>query len=175
MSIAGILGSSFSNSQATAPYQLTNSQFQQLGQDISSGNLPSAQSAFGTLHQILAQQGSTASTTAVSSSPLAQEFQQLSTDLTSGNLTAAQKDYSTMMQQIQNQLALHGHHHHRAVDNPLQDSTQNTLSSSTASQSTSTSAQAYASLAQQLQQQIVGGTASAANVASLANPISFMA
>ncbi|MGA2005562.1 MAG: hypothetical protein ABSG70_19440, partial [Terriglobales bacterium] len=57
MSVSGIFGSSFSNSQnvSATNYQLQNSEFQQLGQDLTSGNLSAAQSDFATLQQAFTQ------------------------------------------------------------------------------------------------------------------------
>jgi len=53
MSIAGILSSSLfnSNSQAISPQQQFQKEFQQLSQDLKSGNLSAAQSDFATLQQ----------------------------------------------------------------------------------------------------------------------------
>jgi len=86
--------------------------FQQLGEDLQSGNLSAAQSDFATLQQLSSQ--STSSTTqSISSNPLQQAFQQLAQDLQAGNLSAAQQDYSSIQQDVQNQASqLHGHHHH---------------------------------------------------------------
>ncbi|MFZ0733146.1 MAG: hypothetical protein WAM79_12535 [Candidatus Sulfotelmatobacter sp.] len=85
-------------------------EFQQLGQDLQSGNLSAAQSDLATLEQTGPNSNST--TSGPASSPLAQAFQQLSQDLQSGNLSAAKQDYSTMQQDIQNHAAQTHHHHH---------------------------------------------------------------
>ncbi len=53
MSVSGIFSSSLSNNQVSSQYQLTNSEFQQLGQDLATGNLSSAQSDFAVLQQAL--------------------------------------------------------------------------------------------------------------------------
>jgi outer membrane protein assembly factor BamD (BamD/ComL family) len=100
MSIFGILSSSLSHYQlgaARTPYQQT---FQQLGQDLQSGNLSAAQSDLATLQKAISQ-------TATTSDPVTQAFHQLATDLQSGNLSAAQKDFSTLQQDLQ---ASHFHH-----------------------------------------------------------------
>ena len=181
MSVSGIFSSSNSNNYASAPYQLTRGTFQQLGQDLATGNLSSAQSDFAMLQQVFGQPTATGSaSTSFTTNPLAQEFQQLSSDLQSGNLTAAQKDYSTIQQDMQSQFSLHMHHgHHRGgggIESLLNDLDQNTQTTSTTSQTSSTAAQqTFATLAQQLQQYALGDAAGPASVSALTNPVSFMA
>jgi hypothetical protein len=113
MSTSAILSSNFLNydNQTTQNrMQQFQQEFQQLGEDLQSGNLTAAQQDFATLQQ-LGPQGS--STSAQSSNPITQEFSQLGQDLQSGNLAAAQQDYSNIQQDFQNQTAqAHGHHHH---------------------------------------------------------------
>jgi hypothetical protein len=175
MSISGILGSGFSNSQVTSQYQLTHSEFQQLGQDLAAGNLSAAQSDFAVLQQAFGQtsassSSSTSSTSSLRSNPIAQAFQQLSSDLKSGNLTGAQKDYSTIQQDLQSQFgSQHLHNHHRVRvgsggGNEFNDSNQllQTLPSSTSTTSASSAQQQYALLAQELQQLGTGGGSTAA-------------
>jgi hypothetical protein len=169
-------------------HQMSSSQFQQLGSDLASGNLSSAQSDFATLQAAFASTGLTASTSstssATSSNPLAQAFQQLSSDLQSGNLTGAQKDYSTIQQDMQSQFSDHSHfgHAHKIGQDPTLSGTnppsQDTLFplSQSASALASTAAQqAYSTMAQQLQQYTLADGTSAASVAAMLNPISLMA
>lgn len=182
MSVAGILGTSFSNSQSVSHtnYQFQNSEFQQLGQDLASGNLSAAQSDFATLQQNFKSAGSVPSSS--SSNPVSQAFQQLSTDLKSGNLSAAQKDYSTIQGDL-NSTSRHLRNHHlpRTGDGPGQDNFVQESNSYGASASTnpqsasSTSAQqVYATLQQELQQSALGsGSESAENLTS--DPVSFLA
>jgi outer membrane protein assembly factor BamD (BamD/ComL family) len=87
-------------------------EFQQLGQDLQSGNLSAAQSDFATLQQVGAPSSSQ------SQNPIAQDFSQLAQDLQSGNVSAAQQDYSKIQQDMQSQQAqhLHGRHHHHHSD-----------------------------------------------------------
>jgi len=107
MSTTGITSSMFSQ------LQQFQQEFQQLGQDLQSGNVSAAQSDFATLEKALPQTSSTS--TSQSSSPIAQAFNQLSQDLQAGNLTAAQNDYSTIQQDFQSQASqVHSHHHHHA-------------------------------------------------------------
>jgi hypothetical protein len=95
--------------------------FQQLGQDLFSGNLSQAQSDFSSLQQLLpsGQQSSllTPGSGTQSTSPLATAVSQLAQDLKSGNLTAAQTDFATVQRDLQQggqqAGAAHGHHHHR--------------------------------------------------------------
>jgi hypothetical protein len=181
MSVSGIFSSSFGNNQISSQYRLTNSEFQQLGQDLATGNLSSAQSDFAILQQAFMQPAATASTSSASASsnsnPLAQAFQQLSSDLKSGNLTAAQKDYSTIQQDMQSKFSGHFHHHHVGSGlDPLNLLNQSSQDGSSTTQSTTTTAQqTYASLAQQLQQYALGGVSGSASATALTNPISFMA
>jgi len=182
MSVSGIFSSSFANNQINSQYQLTNSEFQQLGQDLASGNLSSAQSDFAILQQVFVQPAGAASSSPASASsssnPLAQAFQQLSSDLKSGNLTAAQKDYSTIQQDMKSQFSGHHHHHHSGSGLNLLDmlNQSNSDANSTLAQSNTTAAQqTYASLAQQLQQYALGDTSGSAIAATLTNPISFIA
>src|SRR5208337_3703685 len=105
MSIFGIASSILSqlNSSTTQsrPQQIKQG-FQQLGQDLQSGNLSQAQSDFSALQQLLpGQQQTGASTTQTSSqtgNPISQAISQLGQDLQSGNLTAAQSDFTTLQQ-----------------------------------------------------------------------------
>ena len=112
MSVSGISSSSFStygtqNSQTQL--QQIQQAFQQLGQDLQSGNLTGAQSDFAALQQLAPHLNSVSS--AQSNNPIAQAFAQLSKDLQSGNLTAAQQDFQNQAQGNQAQTA-QGHHHH---------------------------------------------------------------
>jgi hypothetical protein len=118
MSVSGISSSSLYNySSQTLENNMKQiqQQFQQLGQDLQSGDLSAAQSDFAALEQLMPQNSSTSS--AQSNNPIAQAFSQLSQDLQAGNLSAAQQDYSTIQQDFQNQRAqmqgarMHGHHH----------------------------------------------------------------
>ena len=114
MSVAGILGSSFVNYAAQSVQsrmQQARKDFQQLGQDLQSGNLSAAQSDFAAMQKLGLQSNSSSSTQ--SSSSVSRDFQQLSQDLQSGNTAAAQQDYSKIQQDFQSQ-APHTHHqgHH---------------------------------------------------------------
>lgn len=116
MSVAGITSSSLFNNiseSMQSKIQQMQKEFQQLGQDLESGNLSAAQSDFATLQQMSPQSSSASSTSSESSDPIAQAFAQLSQDLQSGNLSAAQQDFSTIQQDMQSATAVpEGHHHH---------------------------------------------------------------
>ena len=159
MSVAGILSSlssnllDFNNSSVQNKRQQFQQEFQQLGQDLQSGNLSAAQTDFTTLQQSGPQANSSLSTQ--SNSPIAQDFKQLGQDLQSGNVSAAQQDYAKIQQDFQNQAAgKHAHHHHHgggsggnAVSQLLQQLGQDLQSGSlTAAQ------QAYNALQQDFQQ-----------------------
>ena len=162
MSIIGILSSNLfaaglnHNTQNTQTAQNTPSTFQQikaeflrLGQDLQSGNLTEAQQDFSALSQNFPQASQTGG------NPVLQAFTQLGKDLQAGNLQAAQQDYSTVQQDAQ-QVATqarghHGHHHHRAES----------LQSSSSSQQSNPIAQAFSTLAQDLQAGNLSGAQSA--------------
>ncbi|MFZ3264067.1 MAG: hypothetical protein WA172_08700 [Terriglobales bacterium] len=119
MSVSGISSSLYNPESVQSVFQQFQQTFQQLGQDLQSGNLSAAQSDFAAL-QKLQPQGS-ASSSLQSNSPIAQAFSQLSQDLQSGNLSGAQQDYTTIQQAFQSQTAssqgTQGHHHHHGGGN----------------------------------------------------------
>ncbi|MGA9509412.1 MAG: hypothetical protein WBV55_12415 [Candidatus Sulfotelmatobacter sp.] len=158
MSVSGISSSSlFNTSGVQSIFQQFQQTFQQLGQDLQSGNLSAAQSDFATL-QKLGTQNSTA--TAQSNSPIAQAFSQLAKDLQSGNLSAAQQDFATIQQDFKNQSAqgqtqsTQGHRHHHGSGGGSSEVSQLLDQLGTALQSgdLSTAQQAYSSLVQQFHQ-----------------------
>jgi outer membrane protein assembly factor BamD (BamD/ComL family) len=157
MSVSGISSSSLFNTQGVqSTFQQFQQEFQQLGQDLQSGNLSAAQSDFSTLQNLLSQNSSA---TAHSNNPIAQAFSQLAKDLQSGNLSAAQQDFTTLQQDFQNQSAQNqtqstpGHHHHHGGSGSSELSQLFTeLGTALQSGNLSTAQQAYNSLAQQFQQ-----------------------
>ena len=116
MSTSSISGSMFSQ------LQQFQQEFQQLGKDLSSGNLTAAQADFATLQKDMPQTSSSAST-AQSSNPIAQAFSQLSQDLAAGNLSAAQQDYANLQQDLQSRDP-HWHHHHHHHSSGQSDQSQ---------------------------------------------------
>jgi hypothetical protein len=127
MSVMGIAASSifsFLNSaSAQAKSQNFQKEFQQLGQDLSSGNLPAAQADFQAL-QPPATASSGAQNTANS---LTTAMRQLASDLQSGNLQGAQQDYATVKQDLQQAGGGMGHHHHHHHAGTAQDSAQSPM------------------------------------------------
>jgi outer membrane protein assembly factor BamD (BamD/ComL family) len=119
----GLQGSSQKNGAASNAQQFE-AMFQEIGEDLQSGNLTQAQQDYATFSQdfpglasagTAASSGSSGSTgSGASGNPLASAFSALSQALQSGNLSAAQQDYSTIRQDFQQQGAgrVHGHHHH---------------------------------------------------------------
>lgn len=138
MSVSGISSGNlfnYNNPEVTNNLKQFQQEFQQLGQDLESGNLSAAQQDFVTLQNLAPQNGGTStnststggastnststsgtstSGTSTSASPIAQEFNQLAQDLQSGNLAAAQQDYTKIQQDFQqaSSQAPEGHHHH---------------------------------------------------------------
>ncbi|MGO9401916.1 MAG: hypothetical protein ACLPVW_00435 [Terriglobales bacterium] len=117
MSVSGISSSLYNTQSVQNSFRQFQQTFQQLGQDLQSGNLSAAQSDFTTLQKLLPQSSSTSSSSSQSNNPIAQAFSQLSTDLQSRNLAAAQQDYTTIQQALQSQASKSGstqgrHHHH---------------------------------------------------------------
>ncbi len=161
MSVTGIASSILSilsgSQHQRSPIQQIRSEFQQLGQDLQSGNLTQAQSDFTTLSQnlssVIQNSGVTTpitTTAAANTNPVAQAFAQLGQDLQSGNLQAAQQDFTTIQQDAQQQLNAtqvqghhHRHHHHA-------ERSENS-SSSSFSQQANPILQAFNQLAQSLQ------------------------
>lgn len=100
------LQSSQSGPSAPSSFKTISSEFQQLGQDLQSGNLTQAQTDFATLSQSLASEnsasggaiGAPGGTNPGNTNPLTQAFTQLGQDLQSGNLQAAQQEYTAIQQ-----------------------------------------------------------------------------
>ena len=96
--------------------------FQQLGQDLQSGNIQQAETDLATLEPgfnpnqpasstsstSASSSTTTSSTSASSSGTVSQGFNQIAQDLQSGNLTAAQSDYTNLQQDLRS-----GHAHFR--------------------------------------------------------------
>jgi hypothetical protein len=114
MSVSGISSSSLfdllESASAQSPKQQVQQEIQQLGKDLSAGNLSAAQADFTSLQKNDPQTSSATSST--SNNPIAQAFQQLAKDLQSGNLSGAQQDSSTIQQDIQSQGGGQNHHSH---------------------------------------------------------------
>ncbi len=123
MSVSGISTSlsTYGTQSGPSSFQQIQKEFQQLGQDLQSGNLSAAQSDFATLQKLVPKISQASS--GQSSNPLLQDFAQLSTDLQSGNLSAAQQDYTNIQQAFQHfspsSGAPRGHHHHSGSENTL--------------------------------------------------------
>src|SRR5271165_2306907 len=156
MSVAGILSSAAFSVGAQLfqnRMQKVKQEFQQLGQDLQSGNLSAAQADFATLQKMQPQSSSSSQ----GSSNITQDFNQLATDLKAGNTTAAQQDFAKLQQDFQGQ-ATQGHHHrhHHSSESSGDSSAISQLFSQlgTALQSGNLSAaqQAYATVLQNFQQ-----------------------
>ena len=177
MSVTGILNSSVQNNHPTQPYLITNSEFAQLGKDLTAGNLSAAQSDFAILQQSFAQPPSSTSILSSMQDSLASEFQQLSSDLKSGDLTAAQKDYSTIQQDMRNHPP-HLHHSHRmrvGQDPVLSVPTGDSIPPILEQANNTAAQQAYLTLAQQLQQFAPGDAAGTTGSNVMSAPVSLIA
>lgn len=156
MSTVGISSSNwfnYGNQSIQNNFQQFQEEFQQLGQDLQSGNLSAAQQDFVTLQQLSPQSNSTSGSQ--SNNPIAQEFNQLAQDLQSGNLSAAQQDYSQIQQDFQSQAAQgHHHHHHHDGGSGLSEIGQlfSQLGQALQSGNLSSAQQVYATLQQDFQQ-----------------------
>lgn len=187
MSVSGISGSnlfaSYNSTTVQNKFQQIQQGFQQLGQDLQTGNLSQAQTDFTALQKLLPgqQQSATTGSQAGSqaSNPVAQVVSQLGQDLKAGNLSAAQSDLATLQQDLQQQStgATHGHHHHHPHAESSQASGQQTQQSSIAtlfgnlgqelqSGNLTAAQQTYSSLQQDFLQFNGGGAASGASGAT---------
>jgi hypothetical protein len=94
--------------RAEDPTKTLKQNFQQLGQDLKSGNLSAAQSDFTALQQNVTASASAVPSPQAAASPstgISQDFAKLSIDLQYGNLTGAQADYNSILQSFQTQAA----------------------------------------------------------------------
>jgi hypothetical protein len=179
MSVAGITSTSFDSSNQTVQnnMQQFKQEFQQLGEDLQSGNLSAAQSDFVTLQQ-LGPKG-LSDPTIQSSNPLSQAFSKLSQDLSSGNTSGAQQDYAKIQQAFQSQAARtkghHGHHHGSSGGENEIGQLMDQLGQSLQAGDLSSAQTAYNSLVQDLQQVSQGSEVTAALSPSTANSLSLNA
>jgi outer membrane protein assembly factor BamD (BamD/ComL family) len=176
MSVTGVsssssLGQSLQTWQAKA--QKTQSEFQQLGQDLQAGNLSQAQADFSSLSQNV-------STPLQSNSTLTQAFSTLGSALQSGNVSAAQQAYTALQQDVQQAGQGHHHHHQHAGSGSETSSSSaggtlsqlfSSLASALQSGNLSAAQTAYSTLAQGLQQ--LGGS-SGASSSSMAGAVSLI-
>ena len=193
MSVLGIASSIISQFDALASHGKSHQVqhgFQQLSQDLQSGNLSQAQSDFASLQQLLPTnpQNLAVTSSAQTNNPLATAVSQLAKDLQSGNVNAAQSDLANVQQDVQ-QLGqsqrsgpAHHHHHHSGSGESGQSSDGQTpistlfeqLGQSLQSGNLSAAQQAYASLQQDV---LLSGfnTSSAASIAPANSNLSLTA
>jgi len=137
MSVSGLSSSNFFASLNPTAAQSKSKQiqqdFQQLGQDLQSGNLSQAQSDFSALQQLLPGQqtqsttgttGTTGASGSQSSNPISQAVAQLGADLQSGNLSAAQSDFARLQQDLQQQNGVSSHHFRHHHGHPISENSQ---------------------------------------------------
>jgi soluble cytochrome b562 len=117
MSVASISSTSFYQpSSVSANSRSRRAEFQQLGQDLQSGNLAAAQQDFSGLTQATSQtSGSTQTASSTAQIPgfgsMVQDLSTLGQAIQSGNLSAAQQAYKTVQQDMQSVQQSHGCHH----------------------------------------------------------------
>jgi hypothetical protein len=113
--IPSSLSASSPDANKTAALSQLRQQFQQLGQDLQSGNLSSAQTDFATLRQASSAGTNTTTKSAPGNDPVTQALNQLRTDLQSGNLAgtpAKPAPGAPIAQQGFQGPGVHGHRHH---------------------------------------------------------------
>ena len=100
MSLSGISGSALNYSiEEIQDQRKIQQEYQQLDQDLQSGNVAAAQKDFMTLEQLTPN--SSSASWAQSNDAIAQGFQRLSENLRSGNLSGAQQAYGELHQEFQ--------------------------------------------------------------------------
>jgi hypothetical protein len=106
MSVSAILPSTTLNQayNLQTPNQQQRTEFQQLTQALQSGNLSSAQQAFGAL-------ANNASNSGLLSVQMSQDLSKLGSALQSGNLAGARQAYSSVQQNLQSSAPMAAHHH----------------------------------------------------------------
>lgn len=152
MSVSGISTINFQDFHSQtlqSRMQQFRQEFQQLGQDLQSGNLSAAQADFASLQQLGPQATSTQGADSIT-----EDFNQLSQDLKTGNLSAAQQDFTKIQQDVQTHTQrVHAHHHHsgqgQATNNIGQEFSQ--LGQALESADLASAQQAYTSLQQNFQ------------------------
>jgi hypothetical protein len=145
MSVTGISNSLYQSGSGQNNVQNIQTEFQQLGQDLQSGNLSGAQQDYATLSANLTDSQQQNSTSA--GNPAAQAFSQLGQALQSGNLSGAQQAFATLQQDVQQgtQQAGGAHHHHRHHGGGSGANSSSSQSSDTISQDLSALGQALQS------------------------------
>ena len=170
--VSGFSVGSPSAKQTSALNQLRQ-QFQQLGEDLQSGNLSAAQSDFATLQQEATP--TTVSTSTPGNDPVTNALQQLQTQLQSGDLAGAQPKPAPSAPPIQQQgtpgPGVHGHGHHHHSPDPADPAAPVTaglgqLGQALQSNNLSSAQQAYNSLLQGLPLSLGNGLLSTPDVLS---------
>lgn len=155
MSVAGISSSlvdfqsSGAQNSALTKRQQFKQDFEQLGQDVQSGNLTAAKADLSSIQSLTPSGHNSA---AFNASKVGQAFNQLAQDVQSGNVAGAQQDYSSLQSDIQTRLAqvrAHHHHHGSGVSDPpvQQNPISQTVGAAPQSGTVSPSQQAYSAYA----------------------------
>jgi hypothetical protein len=139
MSLSVILPSTTLNQayDLQTPNQQQRTEFRQLTQALQSGNLSSAQQAFGALTN-------NASNSGLLSVQLSQDFSKLGSALQSGNLAGARQAYSSIQQNVLSSPPMAAHHHRPHHGGSVLNSLLSGLSDSISGSGSSTAGQSGA-------------------------------
>jgi hypothetical protein len=162
MSVSGISSASLSAIQNN--YQQLRTQFNQLGQDLSAGNLSQAQSDFVTLSQAAATQFG-------SNSPITQALSSVGQALQSGSVSAAQQAFSALSGGAvgPNAVSHHSHGHHRLGGSSQLEQELQQLGQALQSGNLSGAQQAFATLQQNFPQLASASATTATNGSTITN------
>jgi hypothetical protein len=133
-------------------------EFQQLGQDLTSGNLSAAQTDFTSLQQLVPKLNTVVGTQSTDSTdPRVAAFTKLETDIQSGDLSAAQKEYGNIQQIFQDRAEQRQgdlRHHERGltVGSGVESQTSQALSQAPQTDNISVAQQAFAALQTKMNQ-----------------------
>jgi hypothetical protein len=163
MSVTGITSNLFNLSAQNISNRFKQFQqdFQQLGQDLQTGNLNAAQSDVANL-QKLRPSSTDGSSSSGSNTSVTQTLQQLDSDLKSGDLKDAQQLYSDLAQKLQTRRPHHEHH----ISGPQITQALNQLQQALQGGNLSSAQTAYSTLAQDFQQFALNGVSGAATSAA---------
>jgi len=112
------LNNYYSSSYAQNNASAAQTDFQNLGQALQSGNISAAQTAFAALQETYQGQSPASSSSSSSSqspstsNPITTDLNALASALSSGNLSTAQSAYTQLQKDMQTQGSGHHHHHH---------------------------------------------------------------
>jgi len=136
MSVSGVSNNNFyQTSSAQTNFQQIRDYFQQLGQDLQSGDLNGAQQVFTALQQLMPNSSAASQTQTgqqgSGQSQVAADLSALGQALESGDLTKAQDAFTKLQQDMQSAHKRHHHHNSDASQNSASSSNNNSVSDGT--------------------------------------------